>query len=99
MRTKYPNLRHLLLESVGFLLLFCSMFTSQNLSSQLFEKDGYNELGFYSNGIIFLGNAVGSTITVSLIHRIGIVKSLGTGAALSMLYMITLVFPALKYDN
>lgn len=42
MKAKYVNFTHLLVCSIAFFGLYSSMFTSQNLSSQLFEKDGYD---------------------------------------------------------
>ena len=50
--------------------------------SEILEADGYGVIGFYSLGILYVGQSTGSVVTSTLIHKIGMKKVLGIGGLL-----------------
>ena len=96
MKRKLVNFKHLAVISIGFLGLFSALFTAQSLSSLLFSKDSYDKLGFYSNGIIFLGQVIGSFLAVIGNEKIGDRKTIAYGALICIPFAISLVVPALN---
>lgn len=51
----YVNFNKALICSISFLGMYVALYSAQNIQSVLFEKDGYDSLGFYSNAFAYLG--------------------------------------------
>lgn len=94
MSVKYVNFRHLVLVSVGFLGLYMSLYTAQNLSSTLFSKDSYTHLGFYSNAMIYFGQGLGSFLAVFTIDKYSDTKTMAFGALVCIPFVLSLFIPA-----
>lgn len=65
----------------------------------LFEQDGYDNLGFYSNAAAYLGQGTGSVFCVAILLKIGTIKSMAYFALLNLPFIICLIFPAIKSEH
>jgi len=50
----YLNFGKAFMCSLGFLGLYTAIYSAQNIQTVIFNKDGYGNLGFYSNAIAYL---------------------------------------------
>ena len=76
--------------------MYVALYSAQNISGVLFLKDGYDNLGFYSNAIAYLGEGIGSILCVSIIMKMGAVKSMNRFAIFNLPFILCLILPAIK---
>lgn len=55
MKSDYINLGRASLCCFGFLCLYISLYSAQNIQSLILADDGYGKLGFYSNAMSYIG--------------------------------------------
>jgi hypothetical protein len=65
----------------------------------VFDKDGYGQLGFYSNAVAYLFQGLGSVFCVFIQEKIGDIRTMAWGSVLNIPFMIILIFPALKSED
>ena len=94
-----PNFSRLFLVSLSFLGMYVALYSAQNLSADLFSKDGFNELGNYAVAVAYLSEGLGSIFCVFIIMKYGATKSMSRFALLSIPFIASLIFPALKSQN
>ncbi len=95
----YLNFRQALLCSMAFLGLYVAIYSAQNIQSVVFEKDGYGNLGFYSNAVAYLAQGTGSVFCVFIQKKIGDARSMAYSSCLCIPFIICLILPALKSEN
>ena len=94
-----PNFSRLFLVSLSFLGMYVALYSAQNLSADLFSKDGFDELGNYAVAVAYLSEGLGSIFCVFIIMKYGATKSMSRFALLSIPFIASLIFPALKSQN
>ena len=92
----YLNFPKTLLCSIAFLGLYTAVYSAQNIQSVLFEKDGFGSLGFYCNAAAYLAQAIGTVFCIYFMEKIGCVKTMTIGSWMTVPFIISLIFPALK---
>jgi hypothetical protein len=96
---KGPNFYMAFLCSLSFLGMYVALYSAQNISSVLFMKDGYENLGFYSNAMAYLSEGIGSIFVVFIIMKMGAAKSMSRFALMNLPFIFCLLIPAIKSDN
>lgn len=96
MKGEYINFPKAAMCSIGFLGLYVALYSAQNIQSLLFQEDGYGKLGYISNAIVYLGQAIGSFIAVSIMEKIGDIYTMAWGAVICLPYIVSLLLPAFK---
>ena len=76
-----------------------AVFPAQNITVALLEKNDYGSLGFYCHAATYLAQGVGSIFCVFLMEKLGNVKSMALGAFLCMVFVISLIAPAIKSED
>jgi len=76
--------------------LYTALYSAQNCQSQLFDVDGFDQLGFYSNAIAYLGQGTGSVFCVFISSKIGGARSMAWASLFAFPFMISLYLPAYK---
>jgi len=66
------------------------------VQSKLFDDDGYDVLGNYSNAAAYIGQGTGSIFCVFILMKYGAVKSMAYFAILNIPFIIALLLPAYK---
>ncbi|CDW81164.1 major facilitator superfamily protein [Stylonychia lemnae] len=99
MKQDYINLKHATLCSIAFLGLYVAVYSTQNVQSQIYDIDGYKNLGYISNAVAYLGQGLGSIFCVYVMQRVGDVKAMAYSSLLSLPFIICLILPALNTDN
>lgn len=56
-------------------------------------------MGDYSNAIVYLGQVIGSFVAISIMEKIGDIKTMAWGALVCLPYIASLLFPAYKSDD
>lgn len=85
--------------SFAYFGLYMAVFPAQNITVALFEKDDYDTLGFYCHAVTYLAQGIGSIFCVFLMEKLGNIKSMALGAFLCMIYVVSLIVPAIKSEN
>ena len=96
---EYKNFGRATHCALGFLFLFCALFATQNIQSQMLEDDGYGKLGFYSNAAAFLAIAFGSIISTGVMSKIGDVNTMILGSFLCVPQMASFILASLKSEH
>ncbi len=65
----------------------------------MLETDGYGTLGFYSNGVSYFGQAIGSLVSCFFQHKIGYVKSMSIASYISLPFIVLLSIPAMRSEQ
>ena len=86
-----------LLCSICFLGMYIALYTAQNVQDKLFDDDGYDILGNYSNSFAYIGQGTGSIFCVFITMKYGAVKSMSYFAILNIPFIIALLIPAYKF--
>eukprot|EP00347_Sterkiella_histriomuscorum_P023537 403334265 len=82
--------------SLGFLGVYVAVYSAQNAQSQIYDIDGYKNLGYVSNAVAYVGQGVGSIFCVYVMQRVGDIKAMAYSALLSLPFIISLLLPALN---
>ena len=91
----WTNIGQVTILSIGFLLLFTSFNTCQNFSSKVLKDDGFDNLGFYSLGLLYFVFAICSFFSTAIVRKIGKVKiSMSIGASCYALWVICFLLPS-----
>ena len=93
------NFSRLFLCSLSFLGMYVALYSAQNISAVLFEKDGFQHLGYYSNALAYFSEGFGSIFCVFVIMKFGATKSMSRFATMNIPFIACLVLPALKSMN
>lgn len=92
----WVNFPKALLCSISFLGMYIALYSAQNIQAVLFEKDGYDSLGFFSNAAAYLGQGTGSVFCVWIMMKLGAAKSMSRFALINLPFIICLLIPAYK---
>lgn len=76
-----------------------AVFPAQNITVALFEKNDYGELGFYCHAATYLAQGISSIFCVFAMEKLGNVKSMAWGSALCLVFVVSLIFPAMRSEN
>ncbi|CDW77194.1 major facilitator superfamily protein [Stylonychia lemnae] len=95
----YLNFGKAFMCSLGFLGLYTTIYSAQNIQTVVFQRDGYDSLGFYSNAVAYLFQGLGSVFCVFIQEKIGDILTMAYGAVLNIPFMIIIILPALKSEN
>lgn len=82
--------------SLAFLGIYVAVYSSQNIQSVVFEKDGYGSLGFYSNAVAYFAQGTGSVFCVFFMEKFGDNKSMAWASLLNLPFIACLIIPAIK---
>lgn len=98
MKKDYINMTRASLCCFGFLCLYIALYSAQNIQSLILDDDGYGKLGFYSNAVSYVAQAIGSIGAMAVMEKYGDRKSMSWGSILCVPFIICLLSPALKND-
>lgn len=76
--------------------MYVALYSVQNITSEVFNKDGYNSLGNYAIACQYLSEGLGSILCVFIIMKYGSTRSMARFAVLSIPFISCLVIPAIK---
>lgn len=85
--------------SFAYFGLYMAVFPAQNVTVSLFEKNDYGQLGFYCHAATYLAQGVSSIFCVFVMEKISNIKSMAWGSALCLVFVVSLMFPAIKSEN
>ena len=69
------------------------------MSETLFKKNGYENLGFFSNAVVYLLQGICAVYAILIMQSYGDVKNMAIGSIISIPYMLSMIAPALRYEN
>ena len=95
----YPNIKAVLILSVGFYVLFIAFFASANSASKALREAGYSNLGFYSLAVLYLFFSLSSFFTPLLIQKWEPKWSMVIASLTYALWIITLALTSLVLKN
>lgn len=87
--------------SIGFLLLFSSFMTAQNLAADVLDELGFGDLGFYSLSVLYFAFAFSCFVATPIVNKCGERFSMTVGALCYWLYVSSFLLPAasIKYPE
>ena len=85
--------------SLSFFGLYMALFPALNIQAALFERDNYGILGFYCNALTYFGQALGSLFCIFIMEKLGNIKTIAWGSVLCILFVASLILPAIKSEN
>jgi MFS family permease len=98
MKGDFRNIFRASLCCLGFLCLYTALYSAQNIQSVILDDDGYGKLGFYSNAVSYVAQAIGSIAAMAIMEGLGDRKTMAWGSCFCIPFIVCLVSPALKYD-
>jgi hypothetical protein len=75
-----PNFWFAFQQYLGFLILFISYNSSENLQSRIMSELGFGNLGFYNLACVQIAQVMGTLISTTVIGKVGIRVSHVLGA-------------------
>lgn len=86
--------------SIGFLLVFTAYFTCQNFASKLLEEDGYDHIGYYSVGIVYLTFAFSSLLSKAIMKKLRKVSiAMSIGALCHTFWIISFILASFNFEK
>ncbi|CDW86465.1 major facilitator superfamily protein [Stylonychia lemnae] len=82
--------------SIGFLVLFIAFNTCQNLSAQVLQNLGFEDLGNYSLGTVYLVLGFTSMISSAVLKRLGYKITMVIGGMCNAIWVLSYLFPVFK---
>ena len=88
-----PNTGKIICCGFGFLTLFFSYNTLQNLTTQIFEQLAYDRLGFYTLASVYISTCVTNLLCSPLVKYLGSKNSLIFGGVLDTFLVAAYIIP------
>ena len=85
--------------SLGFTFLFTAFNTAQWLSTKALKDNGFENLGFYSLGVIYATFGIFSFFSSPVVKRLGSKYSMMLGASCYAVYMGSFILPLMRSEN
>jgi len=93
------NFSKAFLCSAAFLFQYVALYSAQNVQSVLFQDDNYDNLGFISNAVVYLGQGSGSIFCVYFSSKYGDSKSMAWASIFAIPFIVSLLLPAYRSVN
>ena len=84
----YTNLSQVTQLSIGILFLYMAFNSANNLQTTLMSQAGFEDIGFFLLGFLFLMMGVGSLISTAAINRYGTKMCLVFGGIGNLIYLL-----------
>ena len=94
-----PNFSRLFLVSLSFLGMYIALYSVQNITADMFKKEGYASLGNYAIACQYLSEGFGSIFCVFIIMKYGATKSMARFALMNIPFIASLIIPAVKTET
>lgn len=90
------NLLYVSIYSFAFMLTYISFNATQNIIAIILDKNGFGNLGFHSLALIYLSWGLVSLISANIVRKIGLRRSLVSGAVSNTILTLTYLLPICK---
>jgi MFS family permease len=94
----HANIGKLMIMNVGFLLLWSSFNTAQNLAAQILTDNGFDKLGFVSLAVLYLVCGLGCFLATPIVNKIGNRLSFVIGGFTYTMYVATFLLPSFRQE-
>ena len=99
MDSKYPNMSAVLYLCVSFFMLFMAFNSAANSAAKALKDEGFNNLGYYSLAVLYLGFAIGSMWAPRLIRYFKPRTAMAIASLTYALYIVSLALTSLLLLN